>query len=159
MDDRFDDAAGERPRCFGDTSRLHIARSAALSDVYINVNDGDVWIGEYAMFAHGVMLLTGAHDYTKRGKERMTSGAHLPDWPWPMGRDIVIEQGAWIGSRAVIVGPVRIGADAVVCAGSVVVKDVAAGAMVAGNPARVIKQIWARSVEHDTPGRNYSLGN
>jgi putative colanic acid biosynthesis acetyltransferase WcaB len=45
-----------------------------------------------------------------------------------------------IGANAVIIGPVRIGNRAVIGAGAVVVKDVPAGAVVAGNPARVIRQ-------------------
>ena len=45
-----------------------------------------------------------------------------------------------IGANVVIIGPVRIGAGAVIGAGSVVVKDVPPGAVVAGNPARVLRQ-------------------
>jgi putative colanic acid biosynthesis acetyltransferase WcaB len=45
-----------------------------------------------------------------------------------------------IGSNVVIIGPILIGDGAVVGAGSVVVKDVPAGAVVGGNPARVIRQ-------------------
>ncbi len=44
-----------------------------------------------------------------------------------------------VGANAVIVGPVRIGDGATIGAGSVVVKDVPSGAVVAGNPARVIQ--------------------
>ena len=44
-----------------------------------------------------------------------------------------------IGANAVILGGITIGDGAVIGAGSVVVKDVAAGAVVAGNPARVIR--------------------
>lgn len=44
-----------------------------------------------------------------------------------------------IGSNVVIIGPITIGDNAVVGAGSVVVKDVPAGAVVVGNPARVIR--------------------
>ena len=44
-----------------------------------------------------------------------------------------------VGANVVILGPIQIGDDAVIGAGSVVVKDVPAGAVVAGNPARVIR--------------------
>lgn len=52
----------------------------------------------------------------------------------------LVGKGASIGTNATIVGGVRIGAYAVVGAGAVVTKDVPAYAIVAGNPARVLKQ-------------------
>jgi UDP-2-acetamido-3-amino-2,3-dideoxy-glucuronate N-acetyltransferase len=53
----------------------------------------------------------------------------------------VVEDGATIGAGAVLVAPVRIGRYAVVGAGAVVVRDVAAHAIVVGNPARIVG--WA----------------
>lgn len=87
--------------------------------------DKDVFTG------HNVKLLTGGHDYTKYGEERKAStkkGA------------IHIKEGVWIGSFAIILGGVTIGKHSVVGAGSVVTKDVPEYTLVAGNPARIIKQ-------------------
>jgi putative colanic acid biosynthesis acetyltransferase WcaB len=50
----------------------------------------------------------------------------------------VLGDGVDVGANVVILGPCTIGANAVIGAGSVVVGDVPAGAVVAGNPARVI---------------------
>jgi maltose O-acetyltransferase len=53
------------------------------------------------------------------------------------GRPVRIGSHVWIGSGAIILPGVTIGDDAVVGAGSVVTRDVPAGAKVMGNPARV----------------------
>ncbi|MBJ7326566.1 MAG: hypothetical protein JHC52_04385 [Chthoniobacterales bacterium] len=54
--------------------------------------------------------------------------------PTKIGRDV------WIGANAVILGGVTIGDGAVVAAGAVVTKDVEAGAVVAGVPARLLRK-------------------
>ena len=54
---------------------------------------------------------------------------------------IKVESGASIGSSATILGGVTIGANAIVGAGSVVTRDVAPNAIVAGNPARFMRQV------------------
>ncbi|HDS1737806.1 MULTISPECIES: sugar O-acetyltransferase [Pseudomonas] len=53
------------------------------------------------------------------------------------GRPVNIGNNVWIGGGAIILPGVSIGDDAVVGAGSVVTRDVPAGAVVVGNPARV----------------------
>lgn len=59
-------------------------------------------------------------------------------------KPIKIGKNVWIGCRALILKGVTIGDGAIVAAGSVVTKDVPACAMVAGNPARIIKEnvVW-----------------
>ncbi|MGE4489129.1 MAG: serine O-acetyltransferase [Kiritimatiellales bacterium] len=51
----------------------------------------------------------------------------------------VIGDNVNIGSNAVVIGSIHIGNGAIIGAGSVVVKDVPAGAVVAGNPARILR--------------------
>jgi chloramphenicol O-acetyltransferase type B len=57
----------------------------------------------------------------------------VPAGPTEIGNDV------WIGRRAIIMPGIRIGDGAVVGAGSIVTKDVASYAIVAGNPARFIR--------------------
>ena len=55
-------------------------------------------------------------------------------------RPVVIEDDVWIGYNATILKGVRVGAGAIIAPGAVVVRDVAPGVEVAGNPARVLKE-------------------
>ncbi len=123
-----------RQLIYGDPARLHVAPTAVLNNALFNLSSGEVTIGDYAFFGHSVSVLTGTHDWTKFGPERQVA---VPT----SGRDVVIEEGAWVSSNAIIVGPCRIGAHAVVGVGSLVLKDVAPYTIVAGNPARVLRTI------------------
>lgn len=58
----------------------------------------------------------------------------------PSASPVVIEDDVLIGANAVILEGVRVGAGAIVAAGAIVTEDVPAGAVVAGTPAKVIKQ-------------------
>ena len=62
-------------------------------------------------------------------------------------RPVVIEDDVFIGTRAIILKGVRIGKGAVVGAGAVVTRDVAPGAVVAGNPAILIRQTQNKRAE------------
>ena len=62
---------------------------------------------------------------------------------------VVIEDNAWVGRNAIVLPGVTIGRSAVVAAGAVVTTDVPANTLVAGNPARVIRELnsspgWVR---------------
>jgi maltose O-acetyltransferase len=54
---------------------------------------------------------------------------------------VIVGSGAWLGPRAVVLPGVTIGAGAVVAAGSMVSKDVAANTRVAGVPARPVETL------------------
>ena len=58
----------------------------------------------------------------------------------PVCLPVTIEENVWIGINAIILKGVTVGRNSVVASGSVVVKDVPANCVVAGNPARVVKQ-------------------
>lgn len=91
-----------------------------------------VTIEKNVITGHDIMLITGSHDPTVFGEERRASNG---------GGPITIHEGAWICSRAIIIGPCDIGEHAVVGAGAVVIDDVPPYTLVAGNPA-VIKKYY-----------------
>jgi acetyltransferase-like isoleucine patch superfamily enzyme len=125
-----------RYQVHGDRSRLHIDPTAVINNALFNVSAGDITVGRYAFFGHNVCVLTGTHDIQKFGRERQTSFPRS-------GRDVVVHEGAWLASNTVVLGPCQIGANAVVAAGSLVIRDVAPYTIVAGSPATVV-----RTIEH-----------
>ena len=60
--------------------------------------------------------------------------------------NIVVHDDVWIGCNAIILSGVHIGRGAVIAAGAVVTKDVPAYAIVAGNPARVVKMRFSEEI-------------
>jgi acetyltransferase-like isoleucine patch superfamily enzyme len=121
----------------GDRARLHIHPTAVVNNALFNVGSGDITVGEYAFFGHNVSVLTGTHDINTFGRERQFA---IPR----SGRDIVIEEGVWLASNVMVLGPCRIGAHAVVGGGSLVLGDVEPYTIVAGSPARFL-----RTIPHD----------
>ena len=63
------------------------------------------------------------------------------DWTHIVSKSIQIKNKAWIGMNSIILKGVTVGEGAIVGAGSVVTKDVPAWSIVAGNPARVIREL------------------
>ena len=125
-------AALQQHQVFGPPERLRIDPTAKVNDALFNTVSGSITVEAHAFFGHGVAVLTGSHDTGRTGAERQQAIPHD-------GHDVVIESGAWVASRAIVLGPCRIGRDAVVAAGAVVTRDVAAGARVGGNPARPLE--------------------
>jgi FkbM family methyltransferase len=132
--DRVRWAALREPQVFGPPERLRISATAEVNDALFNTVSGTVTVGDHAIFGHGVAILTGTHDIEATGLVRRHA---IPG----SGRDVVVDEGAWIASRATVLGPARIGASAVVAAGALVTGDVPPGAVVAGVPARIVRQI------------------
>ena len=94
------------------------------------VCDG-VTIEDEVFVGHGVMFIND-----KRPRATTDAGRLQREEDWAV-LPTFVERGASIGSGAVVLGGLRIGARALVGAGAVVTKDVAPGETVVGNPARV----------------------
>lgn len=94
-----------------------------------------VSIEDEVFVGHGVMFINDR--YPRATSE---SGGLQTEADWKVV-PTVIKRGASIGSNATILCGVTVGTRAIVGAGSVVLKDVPDSAVVAGNPARVIKRL------------------
>jgi len=94
-----------------------------------------VTIEDHVFIGHGVVFINDSYPRaTRSGGELQTES------DWTVERTLV-KNGASIGSGATILSNVTIGEHAIVGAGSVVTRDVPAHAIVAGNPARVIRSV------------------
>lgn len=123
---------------WGDRNRLHIEKvTVSLNDLLLNTRSGHITIEADCFFGHRCMLLTGSHDYKKTGLSRLKK---VPD----TGNDIHIKEGVWLGSGVTVLGPCVIGKNSVVAAGSLVTKDIPAGVIAYGSPAKPIKYIDGR---------------
>lgn len=119
-----------------------------LSDV--PDRSGTLRIGKFCSIASGVTIILG--------------GEHRPDWvtTYPFSiifkkfsdlpgaattkGDVIIGNDVWIGMDALILSGVTVGDGAVIGAGSVVARDVEPYAIVAGNPARLIRKRFDQAI-------------
>ena len=92
-------------------------------------DQGGVAIGDDTLIGHNVVIATLNHD--------LAPGRRADMHPAP----VAIGRNVWIGSNATILPGVSTGDDAVVAAASVVTRDVPAGAVVVGSPARVVRTV------------------
>jgi acetyltransferase-like isoleucine patch superfamily enzyme len=94
-----------------------------------------VTIEDNVFIGHGVMFINDSYPRATAADGNLQTEAD-----WKVERTVV-KKGASIGSGATILSNVSIGENAIVGAGSVVTKDVSAGSIVVGNPAKVLRYI------------------
>lgn len=87
----------------------------------------NVEIGSHVSLSQGAMLLTGNHDFT------------ASDFPYRLGK-IRLEDGAWIGAKAVVCPGVVCGSHAILTVNSVASQNLDAWSIYRGNPATFVKQ-------------------
>jgi maltose O-acetyltransferase len=106
---------------------IHLGAGVFLIFGCVILDVVEVRIGERTQIGPGVQILAADHP---REPARRATGLEF-------GRPVRIGRNVWIGAGALILPGVSVGDDALVGAGSVVTRDVPAGATVVGNPARV----------------------
>jgi acetyltransferase-like isoleucine patch superfamily enzyme len=93
---------------------------------------GPVLIGEGSACGQNCFIGGQSHHYEDISKNFLRQGVQT--------EQVIIGKNVWVGANAVILPGVKIGDNSVVGAGSVIVEDVPAYSVVAGNPAKIIKQ-------------------
>jgi acetyltransferase-like isoleucine patch superfamily enzyme len=96
---------------------------------------------------HVVIMDSDLHPLSasKRLKDMIawTHGVPFDVYTGIESRPVFVRDGVWIGANAVVLKGVTVGRGAIVGAGSVVTKDVPEYTVVAGNPARTIRELGA----------------
>lgn len=103
-------------------------------EVFINfgctfLDQGGITIEDGVFIAPGVKVITEYHPEEPSMRHQLSA------------KPVVIQRNAWIGAGAIILPGVTIGANAIIAAGAVVKKDVPENTIVAGVPARFIRNI------------------
>lgn len=104
--------------------------------VYIGPNSvlfgaGGITIGDAVQISPGVVISSHQHTFAEPGVE-------IRDQPISFA-PVIVERDVWIGANATILPGVRVGAGSVIGAGAVVTRDVPAGSVAVGVPAKVVR--------------------
>lgn len=108
--------------------------------------DDDTWIGHQVLICASsrvmigkavdigprVYIGTGTHEINSNSAHSAGAG---------MNKDVIIEDGAWLGAGSIILPGITVGEKSVVAAGAVVTEDVPERVLVAGVPARVVREL------------------
>ncbi|MFW5439993.1 MAG: acyltransferase [Methylophilaceae bacterium] len=100
---------------------IHPTVNFSLSAKFDKANPRGIHIDEYSYIAFDAAILT--HDFTRGVRSHTRIGKNC-----------------FIGAKSIIMPGVKVSDNSIVGAGSIVIKDVASNVIVAGNPAKVIKE-------------------
>jgi maltose O-acetyltransferase len=105
---------------------IHVGRNLFVNFGCVFLDCAEIILGDDVQIGPAVQIYTPTHPLDPEVRRSGLEGA----------RPVRVGSNVWIGGAAVILPGVTIGDDAVIGAGSVVTRDVPAGAIVVGNPAR-----------------------
>lgn len=125
-----DESFGLFPPFYTDCGRnLHIGKNVFINAGCKFQDQGGIYIGDGALIGHNAVLATINHmeDPDQRGG--------MMFYPIHIGKNV------WMGANVTILPGVTVGDGAIIAAGAVVTKDVPANKVVAGVPAKVIRDV------------------
>ncbi|MDO4971450.1 MAG: DapH/DapD/GlmU-related protein [Bacteroidales bacterium] len=137
MQEIFKEKIGEGSRVMSPLTAIRphevsIGKGCVIMNGCLMMAAGGITIEDGAMIAANCQLISNNHDLENR---------------WVITcKPVHIGKRAWIGAGATILPGITVGDNAVVGAGSVVTKDVAPNTIVAGNPAKFIKNITTHNI-------------
>jgi maltose O-acetyltransferase len=113
---------------------VHVGRNCAINhDVFLLGRD-EIRIGNNVILSTRCMLLDAGFDVDKY------LSFDTPDYEYKKSY-IHIEDNVWIGAGAIVLPRVTVGRNSIIAAGAVVTKDVPPYVVVAGNPAKIIREL------------------
>lgn len=121
---------------------IHVGDGTFVNAQCVFLDGAEIRIGRDVLIAPGVQLLTVTHPVAAR--ERLTSDAERAAGAPPYrtrAAPITIGDRCWLGAGVLVMPGVTIGAETVVGAGSVVTRDLPAGVLAVGSPARVARAL------------------
>ena len=119
---------------------IRVGRNVFINQACMLNDIGGIDIGDDVMIGPRVSLLTTGHPLDPGRRRRQIVAA-----------PIAIERNVWLGAGATVLQGVTVGSDAVVAAGAVVTRDVPPRTLVAGVPARVLREIGADGDDSGSP--------
>ena len=108
---------------------IHLGKNVFINSGCRFQDQGGIHIGDNVLIGHNVVLVTLNHEETPKNR------SNLCPKPIKIGNDV------WIGSNVTVLPGVTIDDGAIIAAGAVVTKDVAENTLVAGVPARYMRDI------------------
>jgi maltose O-acetyltransferase len=112
-------------------STISVGAGTFLNYGCVLLDVAPIRIGSACQLATGVQLVTATHPVDPEPRRQ----------GWEYGLPIAIGDNVWLGAGVIVCPGVSIGDDTVVGAGAVVTRDLPAGVVAVGNPARILREI------------------
>lgn len=103
------------------------------------VDDTDIYVGDYTMFAPNVVISTAGHPIAPELRGKNVCQFNMP---------VHIGKNVWLGAGVIVLPGVTIGDNSVIGAGSVVTRDIPANVVALGTPCKVVREISDRDREY-----------